>query len=266
MDLRLYFLYFILYSIIGWCIEMIYCRICQGKWVDRGFLFGPYCPIYGFGAIILILSLKPFDNNPLILFILSLILTTVLEYITSYVMEKLFNAKWWDYSHLPLNINGRVCLLNSLEFAILSLFLIYIIHPKVIDLINMLPIKYLTLISASFVIVLSIDITATVLSLINLKEKLLYLQKIGEQIKEKANNKMQNNAIIKQLEELKLEMINKKDMLQNRFIKAFPNIEMPNFNNTLEELKIAIHKYQYRDKKNKKKIKEKKNNKLHPKC
>lgn len=252
MVLISYFLYFILYSITGWCIEMIYCRICQGKWVDRGFLFGPYCPIYGFGAIILITSLQPFSNSPILLFVLSLVLTTVLEYITSYVMEKIFNAKWWDYSHLPLNINGRVCLLNSIEFAILSLFLIYLIHPKVIALVNMIPLNYLTIIANLFLVVFAIDITSTVLSLINLKEKLLYLQKIGEQIKEKTNNKMQNSTIIKQLEELKLEMINKKDILQNRLIKAFPNIEMPNFNNTLEELKIAIHKYQYKEKKNKK--------------
>ena len=253
MNFKIYFLYFILYSIVGWCIEMIYCRICQGKWVDRGFLFGPYCPIYGFGAIILILSLQPFSANPILLFILSLILTTTLEYVTSYVMEKLFNAKWWDYSHLPFNINGRVCLLNSLEFAILSLFLIYLIHRKVIDLINMIPSQYITLIATSFVIILAIDITATVSALVNLKEKLLYLQTIGEQIKEKANNKMQNSALIKQLEELKLDIINKKDILQNRLINAFPNIEMPKFNNTLEELKIAIHKHQYQKKTKRKK-------------
>ena len=86
-----------------------------------------------------------------------------------------------------------------------------------------------------------------------LKEKLLYLQTIGEQIKEKANNKMQNSALIKQLEELKLDIINKKDMLQNRLINAFPNVEMPKFNNTLEELKIAIHKHQYQKKTKRKK-------------
>ncbi|MDD3304124.1 MAG: putative ABC transporter permease [Clostridia bacterium] len=246
MEWKVVFLYFILYSIVGWCIEMIYCRICQHKWVDRGFLYGPYCPIYGFGAIILLLILQPFSANPFILFLLALVVTTILEYVTSYVMEQIFNTKWWDYSHLPLNINGRVCLLNSFEFAILTLFVIYLVHPKVVEVIGMLPLQYIPMIVTSFVMVLSVDTTATVLGLINLKDKLSYLQTLGEQIKEKTNNKMQNSAIIKQLEEIKLEIINKKDLLQNRLIKAFPNIEMPKFGTTFDEIKAAVHKYQNR--------------------
>ena len=101
----LYIIYFFIYSILGWCTEMIYCRICQGKWTDRGFFYGPYCPIYGFGAIIIISFLTPFIDNILLVFLFGVILTTILEYLTSYFMEKIFDARWWDYSTLPLNIN-----------------------------------------------------------------------------------------------------------------------------------------------------------------
>ena len=122
-------LYFFAYSILGWACECLYCGIPARRFINRGFLEGPYCPIYGCGALIVILVLDPLKGHPLLLFLGAMIFTSVLEYVTSWLMEKLFHSKWWDYSERPFNINGRVCLLNSLLFGIMGLAVMYVVHP-----------------------------------------------------------------------------------------------------------------------------------------
>ena len=171
------FLYFTIYSILGWITEMIYCRLLSGKFVDRGFLYGPYCPIYGVGAVIVILTLNPFANNILIVFLLSMVLTSILEYITSYLMEKMFDSKWWDYSELPLNINGRVCMLNSVLFGILGIIIMFILHPHIQNFVYSIPSKYIHYVINTLILIFCIDITATLNSLLNFKEKLQEIQK-----------------------------------------------------------------------------------------
>lgn len=123
--------YFLTYSFLGWVCECIYCSLAQGKWVNRGFCYGPYCPIYGFGAIFVILLLNPFKESVSCVFIFGMILTSLLEYVTSWLMEKLFHMKWWDYSHYRFNIHGRVCLLNSTLFGLMSIFVVEELHPHV---------------------------------------------------------------------------------------------------------------------------------------
>ncbi|HHW68793.1 MAG TPA: putative ABC transporter permease [Tenericutes bacterium] len=124
-----YFYLFFIYSIIGWVIEMFYTSYMNKKIVNRGFLLGPYCPIYGTGAMAIIFTLKGYENNLITLFVMSLILCSIIEYITSYLMEKLFNARWWDYTNFKYHINGRVCLLNSILFGLLGILLIKFMHP-----------------------------------------------------------------------------------------------------------------------------------------
>ncbi|HHY52695.1 MAG TPA: putative ABC transporter permease, partial [Clostridiales bacterium] len=102
-----YFLWFVFYSILGWVYETILCSTLEKRFINRGFLNGPYCPIYGFGALIVIVTLRSVENVVL-LFLMAAVLTSTLEYITSWGMEKLFHARWWDYSHKKWNINGRV--------------------------------------------------------------------------------------------------------------------------------------------------------------
>ncbi|WP_303867339.1 putative ABC transporter permease [Acetobacterium wieringae] len=135
-NLSLLFVYFILYAIIGWMCEVVYCSIPEKKFINRGFLNGPYCPIYGVGALIIIMFLMPYVSDPILVFFIGIILTSTLEYITSWGMEKLFHAKWWDYSDHKFNINGRVCLLNSFLFGLLCVILMYVVHPIVNDLVN----------------------------------------------------------------------------------------------------------------------------------
>ncbi len=132
-------LYFFIYSFFGWLCECLYCGIPARRFINRGFLEGPYCPIYGFGALIVLYILQPFADRIVLLFLAGLVLTSVLEYITSYLMEKLFHSKWWDYSSRRLNINGRVCLRNSLMFGVLGVIVVRVIHPMVQMFLQQIP-------------------------------------------------------------------------------------------------------------------------------
>ena len=126
------FLLLMTYSIIGWCGEMVYCSICQRKLCEkRGFLNGPLCPIYGHGALVVLLCLHGGCKNPLLTFLLGAVLTSLVEYITSFAMEKLFHMRWWDYSQYKFHLNGRVCLLNSTLFGLASVFLCHFANPPI---------------------------------------------------------------------------------------------------------------------------------------
>lgn len=160
-NLIYYFLLFILYSIIGWCVEIISVGINEKELVNRGFLIGPYCPIYGIGSLLIIILLKDYYDNPLLLFILAALICTILEYIISYIMEKLFRARWWDYSHLSFNVNGRIYLGNSALFGICGIALSFI-HPYVNELILNVPSNISYIIFAILLIIFIFDVLTSV--------------------------------------------------------------------------------------------------------
>lgn len=141
LDFKLYNLlfYFTVYSFLGWGIETLYMSVQAGHLIKRGFLFGPFCVIYGFGALILIVLLTPKCKNFVQFLFGSMLLTTALEYITGYALEKIYNKKWWDYSDLFLNINGYIALKCTIFWGILSIFLIYLPKPHIDKLINKIP-------------------------------------------------------------------------------------------------------------------------------
>ena len=131
-----YFLSFMLYSFIGWGIEVLLTYSRNKKFVNRGFLLGPYCPIYGCGCLLIIFLLKRYTDNMLVLFILAMVICMVLEYLTSFCMEIIFKARWWDYSDRKYNINGRVCLEYAIFFGIGGTLIMYIVHPFVLGIVN----------------------------------------------------------------------------------------------------------------------------------
>lgn len=151
------FLLFIIYSFLGWCMEMVVCYFATRKWVNRGFLIGPICPIYGWGCLLIILLLKRYLDDPLVLFVMSMVLCSLLEYYTSYLMEKLFKARWWDYSHKKYNINGRICLDNILAFGILGLLMMYFINPFVVKMLGFVSAKVLNVIAIIIFVVFLVD-------------------------------------------------------------------------------------------------------------
>ncbi len=111
-------IYFVIYAFLGWICEEIFCVVSTHEFVKRGFLFGPICPIYGYGAIILLFLLKDYKNKPLKLFFLSAVIFSVFEYITDFFLQALFSTKWWDYTGQFLNLNGRITLSFSLVWGI----------------------------------------------------------------------------------------------------------------------------------------------------
>lgn len=127
-----WFLWFMLYSVIGWVYETILCSVKEHRFINRGFLNGPYCPIYGVGAVVNLLVMGNL-KNPALLFVCGALLDCTLEYLTSWGMETLFHARWWDYSDKPLNINGRVCMLGAVAFGAFTTVLVLIIHPFLIE-------------------------------------------------------------------------------------------------------------------------------------
>ena len=170
MNILDYILVFFIYSYIGWMCEVIYCRNGK-KAVNRGFVFGPVCPIYGAGLLILLLYLNNINYNPLIVLISGILFPTILEYITSFVMEKLFKQKWWDYSNYKFNLNGRICLLNSLLFGMLAVVAIYVVHPLVLKFLNLLNNTQKLIIDISLVTFFVLDLVFTTIQLVNFKKK-----------------------------------------------------------------------------------------------
>ena len=128
-----YFLFFMSYSTLGWCMEVAVKKIQYGRFINRGFLIGPYCPIYGVGALLITLLLERYRNDPPALFVMGMVTCALLEYLTSYVMERLFHARWWDYSSKRFNINGRICLDTMIPFGLLGMFIMYAVNPLLED-------------------------------------------------------------------------------------------------------------------------------------
>ncbi len=159
-----YVLLFFFYSAAGWLLESIYCSIGEKKIINRGFLTGPLCPIYGTAAIVMtVLIYNPFRNKPLLVFLLGIILCDIVEYITSYLMEKLFAARWWDYTYELLNLNGRICLKHSLYWGVISVVFVRVIHPAVDGLYGKINEEYLPWIFAAALLIFIIDLTNAVI-------------------------------------------------------------------------------------------------------
>ncbi len=148
-----HFLYFIIYSFIGWSMEVICKLFEQKKFINRGFLIGPICPIYGYGVLLIIILIGRETKDILAVFLKAILVCSILEYFTSYFMEKLFKARWWDYSKRKYNINGRICLETMIPFGILGCLVVYIIHPLIKNSISVLnPTLIITLAIILFII------------------------------------------------------------------------------------------------------------------
>ncbi len=215
-----YIILFFIYSVLGWITESIYSSILEKKIVDRGFLIGPYCPIYGFGAVIGIIYLTQYKDNPLTIFFLGVIIASITEYLTSYIMEKLFKVRWWDYSNQKFNLNGRICGKNATLFGICSLVVIYLTQPPIESFLSNLNNKTLLTLS---IIVLIIFITDTILSYNILQKLKNNLSKI--EIKKDATYEIKA-LVLDYLNNITINGKKKKNILQKRIIKAYPNLDL----------------------------------------
>lgn len=189
-DFCFLFFLFITFSIVGWITECISCSFWYHRFVhDRGFLIGPYCPVYGLGAVFIYYFLSNFDSNVFLLFIMSMVSTSLLEYLTSVWMEKMFKARWWDYSKEPLNINGRVCLKNSILFGICGVLFTYYIKPFYLDLVDKIPSNTFIIITWILIIIFTIDCIVSFMAMSKLKHNLVNIRhdstsEIDKEVKE----------------------------------------------------------------------------------
>ena len=153
-------IYFAVYSVLGWIYETVLCSIREQRAVNRGFLNGPYCPIYGVGAMLFLALLKN-ESSALIIFIFGGIIASAVEYLTSFAMEKLFDARWWDYSHYRFNLNGRICLAASLIFGGFAVALIKVIHPYVKGVSATVPQVLIIALAGAFTLAFILDLFIT---------------------------------------------------------------------------------------------------------
>lgn len=207
----IYVLLFFIYSFFGWCLEVGCKLVSDKKFINRGFLIGPYCPIYGCGAIIMTILLQKYVNDPVTLFIMIVLICSILEYVTSYILEKIFQTRWWDYTKYQFNINGRICLETMIPFGIFGLFLMYISNPFLIHFINLLPLSILYIISFLIIFILLVDTFVSFRITSSLKI-------ISSEIRSDSTEKITKMV--------RKEIMKRNQILQKRIIKAFPKLQI----------------------------------------
>lgn len=259
---------FIIYAFLGWCSEVAFAAVNKGKFVNRGFLNGPVCPIYGVGMLIVVLCLWNLRDRPLLLFSGSALLTTALEFVTGFVLERFFHDKWWDYSDMPFNIKGYVCLKFTILWGLAASFIIGAVHRFVYVLIVKTPFVLGVILLAVFSAAFIADFIVTLTALVKLPKKLKAMaeaeralravsDKIGENIsdttiaaKEKGTALAEENK--PRLDELKAEYEKKKkelsamlgrNFVHRRIFKAFPNLKNGRYKavfDRMNELKLKV--------------------------
>lgn len=172
------FLFFV-YAFFGWTVEVIYAAVTRGKLENRGFLNGPVCPIYGVGVLAVLWILRPVQDQLLLLFPCSVLLTTALELVSGFLMKKLFRHVWWDYSGEPLNFHGYICLKFSLLWGMACVLVVGVVHPEVNRLLNLLPENLVTVLVSVFLALFVLDGVVTLLCLIQWNRTLAALDSLS---------------------------------------------------------------------------------------
>lgn len=243
-------LFFYIYCFFGWIIESTYVSVCTGNWVNRGFMRGPVIPIYGTGAVIILFAVIPFRTNPILVFILGTISASVLEFVTGFVMERIYKVRYWDYSDKPFNLCGYICLFNSLCWGILSILLIYLVHSWVEKGVLFLNDMALLSIDSGISSLFIVDLFNSSATAVELKRMLANSQKLKDDLMNVHNKMIEfNNAIAngkEKMDELK------QMSLQELYISARDNItniardedspELQNLKNKFDLLKDKYYK------------------------
>lgn len=266
-------LYFFVYGFLGWCTEVIFAAFKQHRFVNRGFLNGPICPIYGVGVTLVIACLEAFQSNLLLLYISSVILVTVLEGVTGWAMDKLFHNKWWDYSKLPFNIGGYVCLLFSLIWGVACVFIVYFVHPLIHQVLSLIPHTAGIALIAILGIALLSDMIVTTSAIVKFNQYLELLKHITDELHALSNqigSELYQNVMhvldmqessrqklddvkLEVSEEIRMQIVELKTRAQNlgekvpkparRLLKAFPKLESRNYKAQLELFRQKLEQH-----------------------
>lgn len=179
---------FFIYAFLGWCTEVSYAATKTGRFVNRGFLNGPWCPIYGLGVVIVLSLLEPLKNNLPLLFLGSVVLTSALEWLTGFLLEKLFAQRWWDYSDEPFNLGGYICLRFSLAWGFACVFVVKLLHPTVLLFIRLIPHLAGVILLAVLGAVMAVDLAATVSTITKLNRRLALIDELAGRIRSASND------------------------------------------------------------------------------
>lgn len=243
-----YFLWLITYSFLGWVYESAICSIDERRLVNRGFLNGPICPVYGFGALASIFVLDQRTDNVIILFFVGMILTCTVEYITAVLLETLFHAKWWDYSNYRVNFQGRVCLLGAVVFGSLTVLLIKYIHPFVGSLTNQVSVPVLIASAIFIFLIVMLDLYITVRHLLHLNGRLAEIQSAFDRFIDQHTKHVGDlkNALLDKFEESEFynerikKLINLDRFQDTRLARAFPKLKSLRYNDAWQKLKSIV--------------------------
>ncbi len=206
---ELCWLYFI-YSFIGWCGEVCVAAVHKKKFINRGFVSGPLCPIYGAGAVVFTIFLPELRENIFFLFLMGTILGSFIEFATGALMEKIFHKKWWDYSEIRFNFEGYICLRYSLLWGIFAVLLIYFVNPFLVSVLTILPGMVGVILLSAMGVILLFDTIGTALALWGMQKKIEQLSQLTEGMVQ--ISKILENAITKRI--------------TRRMEKAFPALEI----------------------------------------
>lgn len=207
-EVKIYILIFFIYATAGWIMESTMISIQNKKFVNRGFLIGPICPIYGYGVVLVTFLLKKYQDDILATFVMSIIICGILEYFTSYFMEKIFKARWWDYTNKKYNINGRICLDNLILFGLASCFIVYVTNPFIISKLNLIPQIVENIIIVILIVIHIADNIISYKIILNLK---------------RVSNEVKDDTI--EISEKVRNIIHNKSTFHRRLVNAFPNIK-----------------------------------------
>lgn len=254
-ELYYFALSFFVYGFLGWCTEVAYAAAKQGKFVNRGFLNGPICPVYGIGVGVVVQFLTPVENNLVLLYISSTILVTVIEGLTGFLLEKIFHNKWWDYSEQPLNIGGYVCVLFSLIWGVFCVLIVKVIHPLIDKVLTMIPFVLGIVVMVCLAAGLLADLYVTASGILKMNRRLEAMEKIAAELKElsdKVGENIYENVMEgmefreekkARMEELKAkyeEMAENRTKVGERLVKAFPKMQVRQHKEIFEELRERI--------------------------
>ncbi len=194
-----YLWYFVIYSFLGWVTEVIFHAVVKGKIINRGFLNGPFCPVYGFGMCSVLLISSIFKaGNVFILFIEGMIFATLIELVAGFILDKLFHARWWDYSSMPLNFHGYICAAFSIMWGLAVVVIVRGIHPWIRRLTDHIPDTLSVILLVLLGIYVITDTIVTALTIIGLNKKLKELDNISRLMRsmsDRMTNVIGNNAI-----------------------------------------------------------------------
>ncbi len=228
LPFRQAFLIFIIFSVVGWISEVLYVGIFhEHKFVNRGFLHGPICPVYGFGGLVILILPPSLYSTWIPLFFSSMIMCTLVEYFVSWIMEKMFHARWWDYSHYKFHINGRICLLNSVLFGFLGVGVIHFIYPQLLNLLNWLGDVTIQVSTDVIAVVLAVDLVATVRKLVDFGATMEKIKTFGESLRDYYGNEawFRSENLEAMLASVKEHASNGKDMVSQSVLEKIEKLQ-----------------------------------------